>query len=404
MRNDGRFHGLDAVRACALLLGICLHASVSFVPVTLGWAVQDRSVSWAAYLLGFHYTHMFRMTTFFLMAGFFGRLLYVRRGPDAFVRDRFRRIVVPLVCGWVVFYPLIRLVWLWGAGVSGKLPVEKAGQPLWRLTLDGFTTGSTFDGGVPLAHLWFLYYLALLYGLVLLARPVLGSLQAHADSLIRMVFSRALGPAALAVPIALAVYLTRTPGGIQTPERGLIPDVKVLLAYGTMFAAGWLLHRQPELLPNLARRALPYAAAGLVLGTLALAIMMGARVAPGQPMIEAKARNFAAVYGLATVFLTFGFVGVFLRGLDRPIPAVRYLSDASYWMYIAHLPLVVALQVLVSRWPLHWSLKWLLVTAVATALLLLSYRYLVRYTFIGHALNGPRTRSENREADQFAAA
>jgi glucans biosynthesis protein C len=110
------------------------------------------------------------------------------------------------------------------------------------------------------------------------------------------------------------------------------------------------------------------------------------------------------VYGLATVFLTFGFVGVFLRGLDRPIPAVRYLSDASYWMYIAHLPLVVALQVLVSRWPLHWSLKWLLVTAVATALLLLSYRYLVRYTFIGHALNGPRTRSENREADQFAAA
>ena len=40
--------------------------------------------------------------------------------------------------------------------------------------------------------------------------------------------------------------------------------------------------------------------------------------------------------------LIFGIVGAFVRLLDRPSPIVRYVSDASYWMYIVHLPIVIA--------------------------------------------------------------
>jgi hypothetical protein len=40
--------------------------------------------------------------------------------------------------------------------------------------------------------------------------------------------------------------------------------------------------------------------------------------------------------------------------------------------------------------PWHWSVKYLLSIAGATPVLLLSYHYLVRSTFIGATLNGRR--------------
>ncbi|UCF22861.1 MAG: hypothetical protein JSV72_18510, partial [Ralstonia sp.] len=41
--------------------------------------------------------------------------------------------------------------------------------------------------------------------------------------------------------------------------------------------------------------------------------------------------------------------------------------------------------------------KFTLLIAVATAILLVSYRFLVRYTWIGRLLNGPRTREPGKQ-------
>ena len=41
----------------------------------------------------------------------------------------------------------------------------------------------------------------------------------------------------------------------------------------------------------------------------------------------------------------FGLMGLFRWLLSRPSFIVRYLSDASYWMYLIHYPLV-----LVAHW------------------------------------------------------
>ena len=66
----GRFHALDAVRAMALLLGIALHACMSFLPAMreIGFPVVDDSSSEVLNAL-FLLIHMFRMPLFFVMAG-----------------------------------------------------------------------------------------------------------------------------------------------------------------------------------------------------------------------------------------------------------------------------------------------------------------------------------------------
>ena len=71
---------------------------------------------------------------------------------------------------------------------------------------------------------------------------------------------------------------------------------------------------------------------------------------------------------------------------------MRYLSDASYWLYLTHLPLVIAAQMLLVTWPVSIHLKFLLISITIVAGLLVVYQVGVRYTVIGTVMNGPRTR------------
>ena len=85
--STSRLDYLDATRAFALLLGVVFHASLSFAPYFMGWAVQD--ISTGALVPDFLVvSHAFRMELFFLLAGFFGHALFSRQGAGPFLRSR----------------------------------------------------------------------------------------------------------------------------------------------------------------------------------------------------------------------------------------------------------------------------------------------------------------------------
>ena len=88
----------------------------------------------------------------------------------------------------------------------------------------------------------------------------------------------------------------------------------------------------------------------------------------------------------------FGLLGLFRWVASRERVWVRYLSDASYWLYLCHLPLVIAGQRLTVSWPVSVHLKFVLIITAVVALLLGVYQLGVRYTRIGTTLNGPRAR------------
>jgi peptidoglycan/LPS O-acetylase OafA/YrhL len=92
--------------------------------------------------------------------------------------------------------------------------------------------------------------------------------------------------------------------------------------------------------------------------------------------------------------MIFGLIGLFRRFFACENRRLRYLSDSSYWLYLAHLPLLVGLQIWVSDWNLPHSQKFLLVCALTFAILIVVYEHLVRYTIIGTVLNGKKTRPE----------
>ena len=96
METNDRLHALDALRAFALFLGIYFHASLSYMPGLDEWVVTDSSTGPVIWLLS-GFSHLFRMSLFFFIAGYFARLVYHRKGFGYFVRDRAKRIALPLL-------------------------------------------------------------------------------------------------------------------------------------------------------------------------------------------------------------------------------------------------------------------------------------------------------------------
>jgi len=100
----------------------------------------------------------------------------------------------------------------------------------------------------------------------------------------------------------------------------------------------------------------------------------------------------SAVQVVFAWLMIFGLMGLFRMFCERERRWMRYMSDSSYWLYLAHLPLILIAQSFVKDWPLSPFLKFPLVCAAVTLVLLLSYQLFVRYTPIGTFLNGPRKR------------
>ncbi len=141
-----------------MLLGLVLHSAASYTSRPLGaaWPYHDAQASPWFDLLGF-IIHLFRMPVFFMVAGFFGALLFYRDGPGGMARNRLKRVLAPLALAWVVLYPLTAAGFVFALGRGGT-----AGAPGW-----GYVTSGTFLTRPNLIHLWFLYDLLLLYAAAL---------------------------------------------------------------------------------------------------------------------------------------------------------------------------------------------------------------------------------------------
>jgi glucan biosynthesis protein C len=380
-----RLHGLDALRGGALLLGLVLHASLAFFPQQI-WIVADASRSVGAAWLFFG-IHLFRMTAFFLIAGLFAHMMLARQGWLAFARDRLSRIAGPLATFWFPVMAGIVTALVWNAHLSGLI-VPGAPPP----------PPPTYDWtNFPLTHLWFLYVLILFYAALLLARMILGLVDRRGS--VGRAADRVMGgligpwtPAVLAVPLALAFWLDPrwiAFFAVPTPDEGLVPDTAALVGFGLAFLVGMGLNRRRDLLDRIAHWSPVYLGLALGAGIIGYQLAGGPRLTPLVEPTAAKAL-VAGVMALAIYASALAATGLCLRFLSGHSPVRRYLADASYWIYILHLPLVMLAQVWVQDWSGPWWLKLAGITLGVFAVCLVTYELLIRHSFMGRWLTGRR--------------
>lgn len=364
-----RFHDLDALRGCAMLLGILLHTGLFLVPLD-SWPVLD---AWAratpleanGYAIALSAVHGFRMPVFFLLSGFFHAMLWQSRGLGHLARHRIERIGLPLLAGMLTIVPVID--WL-VAGPDFTL-ID------WPLAwLDGVD------------HLWFLSYLLLMAALLTVA-AALGLRFRH--SLWWML-----------IPLAVAPhYLMHQMAFGPDTENGLIPDPDVFGYYALFFAFGVFVHQRKIAV----RRWWTVALAPALLLVFPAGMILLYRDWPAAP---AAGWTWGAVSALQAAYawlMCFGTLGLFRWLAAKERFWVRYLSDASYWLYLCHLPLVIGAQMLVVSWPVSVHLKFVLINTVVIAGLLAVYQAGVRHSLVGTVLHGPRARRRGPAPRSLAA-
>ena len=402
-----RYHGLDGLRAFAMLLGIVLHATLPYfariAEVEFMWpADDDQSL---ALLVLFDFIHLWRMPVFFLLAGFFAHLVLERRSTRVFIRDRLQRIAVPLVLFNLVMALILPA--LWNYGWKGEFVLDPG-------VLDPREWPYFAAQGMPLAHLWFLWYLLLMYAVLLGLRRASASWLGPAIRTAPLVAS--LGRRAVAAVYARAPLLLMAATVLLLAWRGsdeskpIFPPNAPDLLYGTIFFFyGYGLWGRRALIEDLKRQrsVAVMAASGFAVYTLHLVLLgalQGADGAGSSGVIAWLALVEVLARGCAVVLLTLALVGGFEALFRAPRRWVRWTADASYWIYVMHLPVVAWL----TFWLAHldrsgrltaltgfaWSaeLKFLAAALATTVLGLLSYRYLVRDSPLGTLLNGNRVR------------
>jgi len=392
-----RYHALDALRAAAMALGVVLHATMAYMVVPLGsitWPARDpAAVPWPD--AAFWWLHTFRIPLFFVISGFFSEMLIRSRGPAGFIAHRTERIAVPMLLAAVTILPLCFPSWMWGMVHHG----DATWAHLWRL--DFTTARANPDALHGSGHLWFLEYL-FICGIIFFAirrfiSPPPEPGDDDAPSPARRQLFAPWAPIALALPTALLllarpqIFLTFRNTWAAEPDR--------LLYYAYFFFVGVMMYRLRGELPRLIRPAGWQLIAGNAAFVAVYVLIFGGPTSHIDQINSFAARLGHAVgIALCCWLNLFGCLGLFLRFFDSHRPLVRYLSDASYWIYLAHLPVVVFMHVALMKLDAALGITTPALikcaTAVATALAatLVTYHYCVRYTWIGTLLNGPRHR------------
>ncbi|WP_125779559.1 acyltransferase family protein [Pseudoalteromonas rubra] len=382
MHTSPRFHYIDNLRSLALLLGVVFHAALAYGPYFSNiWFTAD-STNHVAFDYFAIWSHLFRMPLFFAIAGFCAALLISKRGGNGFVTNRLKRVLLP----FILFYPLTMLVLFhalgWGADIMHESPAlftvfEAVKEPV-----------------ISTMHLWFLWNLTqfcLLFWL----------LQKH-TSLYQSILAVVIRPAFLlvALPILLTVALYHQLVPFPAPDK-LYPQLWSYGFYGVLFLIGAGLYHHHTKVVQYARYFTPL----LIVACLSLVPYF--YLMPPAPSLDAVIR--AANTGVTTpdhidIYVVIAqsiaivsWTGVaFLAGfkwLNRFSQLNKYISDASYWIYLIHVPVLMYIQFPLSNTALSPWLKVLIAISATMALGLVSYQLLVRHTWLGVLLNGKKVKT-----------
>lgn len=366
-----RYHALDSLQAAMMFLGIYLHAVVAYSPHG-GWPFKPPQVT-TTLDPTMVWIHAFRMPAFYVMAGFFAALLYERYGLRRAAENRFWRIVVPFVVGWIIVFPLVMFMVI-----------------LSRADLDAaveFILSGRFLAHAHPLHLWFLEYLIVLYLLAIACLVIVRRLSSQdVRAFLLLLFRAIVRSPWVPLPFAAATFLTLLPmqhGSLDDPPS-FVPATRIVAAYAIPFFFGWLLYLNADLLEVLRRRAWLY--------SIAAAVTSVAYVATIYSIVD-RGMAFYAVRGLLALAmwcLILGVTGLFLRCFGGHSPLRRYLCDSSYFLYIAHLPVIMAFQLILLNVALPPLAKIAVVLIATVAVLLPLYHFGIRPTFVGAVLNGRR--------------
>ena len=258
---------------------------------------------------------------------------------------------------------------------TGKLPNVKEQNRLWR----ALTTGSVF------AHLWIFWLLCwlvlafALYAAIAERRLWRGPPQKMILSPLRYLWL---------IPLTMVPqWFMSARGAIPNfgPDNfiSIIPMPYIPIYYGIFFFVGAFYYDCDDSDAKVGRQwiiTMPVALLVIFPITLTLGFSTNFLGAYRQPALLVLKAMYAWL-------MIFSLIGISRELISRESRVWRYMSDVAYWLYLAHLPLLLVVQQMMHTWNLPAVVKFGLTCFGVTGILLLIHQFFLRYTFLGTLLN-----------------
>ena len=234
-------------------------------------------------------------------------------------------------------------------------------------------------------HLWFLAYLSIIAHAYLLVRWLVERFAAVA---LRQQVSKWFGKVGLQTSwiFVFALVSCLIPGYLDSNGQlrmsiALVPDLSLLALFALFFAAGVMLYRAKDWsVENLMQNSWL---------NLTIALVSSALIYANQNSLQAGWLAKLS-YTLAMWFFTTGILGLFAKHLNRSTPRRKFLGEASYWVYLWHPVVVLALAWAAGKLSMNLWLAMPFIIVITLAVTLASYRWWVRDTLIGAWISGRR--------------
>jgi peptidoglycan/LPS O-acetylase OafA/YrhL len=321
----------------------------------------------------------------FFIAGASACLSLSHRSPGAFVRERARRLFVPLMFFMLVCYPALLYFWL---GVCDNKSLSDYLVRFWPHCL-ATIHHSRMPGRIPMpgwAHLWFVAYL-LIFSLVSL--PLFICLKRRGGSGIAgkyVSFFTKRGAILLpAVPL-IAINIILAPKWPMA-QLNLYDDWTYFCYDLTVFIYGYVICLHDRLWQAIDRHlriSLPLA----IISTVFVLAMRFEMPAFSRPAYTPRYMLHSVFLGLHTwcwILVLLALARRYLSGTNR---FLKYASRASYQFYILHFLLMVVIGHFVAKWHLGMVAEFISLSLLTFIATLASYELLVKRTKATRVLLG----------------
>jgi glucans biosynthesis protein C len=391
-----RIHYLDWLRLSAVLAVVVFHALLPFGSF-LPWSVQNVEQSEALALLSALLP--FAFPVFFLLAGASARLALQTRSVRSFLAERTARLLVPLVVGTVVLTPVTGYIIALHTGTwSGSLLEYLAAYPGSLLdTVNTVGVRPLLFQAVAM-HLWFLGWLFLF---CVLASPLFAFLSTRRGRSLVDRLARAAQWRGASLLFALPITLLALPlFGVSSPAGW---DWAAFGLWGGTFVAGYVMFSDERLVAAARRDLMPaLVAAALGLGGLAATGFTDSIFLGGAHTYDATYLLIVSIHGLAAWGVTLSVLSAAMHIGFVQRPLARAANEAVLPTYVLHLPIVIAISILVVQSPLGLVPKAVINVVLSVGISFVVAAAALRLPVL-RPLLGARLRSRGAPAPSLAA-
>ena len=388
--SEGRRYDIDALRVLAFCLLILYHVGMFYVA---DWGWHIKSAYQAVWLkIPMSFVNQWRMSLLFVISGLAVSFVWGRYSGLKLAGRRVFRLGVPLVFGMAFVVAPQPYYEALSKGVI---------EPGFIDFMQRYLTMQDFPGeawiGENIAtwtwtwnHLWYLPYV-LLYTLLLI--PIAAFLDGPGARL-RQAFQALRGPWLVLVPVVpLYLYGVFVYPSFPYINHSLVGDGYAHAMYGTLFLYGYMIGRAPAFWAELKRLRTPLLMAAVMAYALFRILgMMGDDATGLVGHLEMLASYSNRWLWILTLFAWAH------HALNRPLPGLRYATDAVFPWYILHQTITVVAGYELSRLALGPVVEPLLVTALTIGGCALGYELVIRRTPVLRPLFGLPMRDKLRSA------